>query len=1193
MLQNTPDAKFRQRYSGRRIEDKAVFGGELTHPIDRTTGTFENLPLRTEAVLDFGRMFNRLVVRKLDGKFIKQSYDREDILEALNPEYFSNEGQVLAPESRLIMNQNEGLAYADCKVSSGLELPRFKLFEEVGTGSLSALDSKSMAQVMVRGHTGNPGASNTVNLLPQIAGNLSTALKQTRSRADASWATHVDRDNFIERTNHELVNDYDNMLLTDYMALRWLHSSALSFIFQWRNELKSIASQTQYLSSELVGFYEKGLKGEFLRHYTRAETALMISLVELGAAIRRKSIVFNSASGGTAGYKSSTNLFWMVLQNHSSGVSLNNRMYTPWWLSLAMDKYHFEYEEDVSDVRDIHREDLFHGLRILLEAASYEYGAIVKSAGNPYLDFFADMDSAGMHDFTVLDEIDNLRALWMAGYTSVEQWENREAPSGTLTWDYFSNFINDNSISQTSRLDLQKDFEDLDKLPFVCGNYFKAGQQLVGPFEHTVDHRLTRFGSHDQTVKYVPYVLFRPMKYKDLYKWEGTAGVQTLDDDQDLSVSDAEAYYVRGKAGSQFVEWIAFPSIKLGWASFGKDVLHPNGHGWLGYGNLMFGTVNYGMNTPAATAMSNDLGTIFTPQIIEANQGGGAKATWIKSGGVALCPEGYWSMGHNAVLPSMILKTNEIYKAWQGRTSGLFRRSELKNLLSWQSYNVRREMKMNTPDALFATFGREIMGMMNCGGAGYDPALTLRHVNRKIDDALVHGRTAAGIHGSSDTELDADLLVTPFSVDANSVENVFMAQHLLAILMGMYSPAATGRRISSGIVTTDPAVITHDGRRLYGRAETIGSAPTGWENTNLWRSLVTGGASSTTDLGNLKLMRQSPGANEFSFFPLATGIGVPKYGTQVSVQSALMTEGQTDDYFDRAARAVVGKLSGLRTFYESFKSLDGDEVRTAVTPMATLAEAVTNGIGPANWMLNGTGGAKLTSAALELAGSHCQVYNFRKETVENIASTAGTTFDLLPGHMNVFKVWRIFETHPAGASTFSTYTGPVSVTDPVPSICTAFGATTIHDADGSDVPGLEGFQGSIAVFGTPISTAGFSNGAYLEYLETRSGGLPGASGAGSEPSDLRLWREFAPKLLLYDQDALDTQEGMLGALLYLNYNINHPGMITYVSVFGAGGDIDYEIRDSYGWGTSSGTVVEESYVAASPTGDTDAPASDV
>ena len=280
-----PIAKFRPRYAGRRVEDKAVYGGELTHPYDRdvNTGTvnYEQLPLMSEVILDFGRFLNRLVRRELDGKFESQTADREDLLSNLNEYIYDSAGMVVAPLAKQMLDPTSPFssAYTPWNVMGDNPLVKSTMMRVLNsdTTTISGLTNNQYAQLLVAGKINNK-RTDIASLGLHCMGNPSSMFDDVPA-GNSSIKTNVHYADWAKNEGSETLASAANSVFTDFVAAGTIHSSALSFILAHKDELINIASQTQYLSSELVGFYEKGLKGDFLRHYSKQEIALMFSLM--------------------------------------------------------------------------------------------------------------------------------------------------------------------------------------------------------------------------------------------------------------------------------------------------------------------------------------------------------------------------------------------------------------------------------------------------------------------------------------------------------------------------------------------------------------------------------------------------------------------------------------------------------------------------------------------------------------------------------------------------------------------------------------------------------------------------------------------------------------------------------------------------------------------------------------------------
>jgi len=532
---------------------------------------------------------------------------------------------------------------------------------------------------------------------------------------------------------------------------------------------------------------------------------------------------------------------------------------------------------------------------------------------------------------------------------------------------------------------------------------------------------------------------------------------------------------------------------------------------------------------------------------------------------------------------------------------------------------------MNTPDAYIQKNASQIMNMMGCGASGFNPGFSLRRSDRKLGDAYIHRRTSSGIYGTTPgLELTADLLFSPFLGDVTELEDMFFAQHILGYFTGLYGedlysvklPCAFTANVNNGEYT-----IVNDmaGAIPYPIAD-IATVPAGLvRNVVLWDAdsganvLNDDNATAfgTTTLSN-RMMHWS-GQREIPYFPIDNGPTnrlIP--GTVLASKGGLQTYsgnttasaflGAAGDYalnwFDKINAPPTGdnsqlftpelmglntRFSSVRTFYYYFRSLDGDDSRVTIT----------NVIHP---------------LFMPASNYHCpEIFNFRTETVGTMSDTNGTTFDLIPGHRHTYQVWRVFENNGYDDAFADLFATPGSYTAGVPSLCASFGTGGVASVLGSNVPGLVGFADYDSLATTLGTTSDvlfnegqFVNGEWLRYLETRLGGLASHTssyGAGNtltatanrgesaEPADILRWRSADAGLLCYDQDILDTSEGLLGALLYLTFGVSHPGMMTFAATLKSDGSVGAELRGSYGWGDASSMVTEDFMATESSTGD--------
>lgn len=1152
-LAEVPNAKYRQRTSEGRISDKVIVGGELTHPYDVANDAYEQLPRNMDVLLPLGDgMLNRLVVREYNGKYVRQTASREDIMERLDPDSNWDEGMVLAPETKTIVEGGNQVLYLDN--------------EGDGLAGLMSL------QLSV-GKNGNHGSTipSNADYFKALLGvgdrntNAVMHLRLQQNRAIKSPSQSFNsKDNIFDHSNeiggrtsagtgYESICLVENPDLQDFWALKWLHTSATSFMYQFRKDLKSLASQTQYLSNELFSFYQKGFKGDFLRSQTRTQIWLIQSLVEFGAAIRRHHWTYNGAidsvsDSGRDFENEVINPFYLRLCVNG-GKTLE---FMPWWVAALYDRGHFDYEgEEHPDIKDIYREDLFIGLKTLFEAASLEQGMAWKGYSMPWMDFFDKFESGSLPDLYDENSIDAVRTLWYTGRDDVTSYREKKMPDtkrGSVP--YFNKFIDKVTLSKQAPLDLELDLAELDKMPCMTGSRFKEGMQMLGPFEHSCYHRKARFEDRTVDVKYYPMMFMRPVVTTAMTYVDSSFDVYFRDGVTDLTDAQAKLDFALngGADDADFnvnnVEWIGFPSIETGWAVLAEGVLHRCNNIMFGYGSTMIGE-----NHVSVMAGRNNLGiTLTTPELTDTNTGAGNHMSWKCHGGLPLSHETYWSPGINGILPSLFTVLHDIYAAWQNRTSGLFQRSELKSMMSWQSINLRSEMTMTTPNAKLSKYGKEIFNFMICASTGWDVGYAVRTVDRQLDSQMYHNRDGR-----------PDLLVAPWNMESAGIEDTFSAMHLIGLLSGLFGPSRTDGQFGSTF-------------SIYGFSG--GTPGSGSLTDNDPYSKTFRGS---TALANKNKQRFNPRQNEFSLTPRVTGVLTPIAG--FGFQSASTCNN------DRGHDA--GRASFVRTIYDGPTSRDGAERKIAITymvewahPDATQTDELATDQTPSVHALG--------KGANWFAVAKVPVYDFIAEVVRDSPNDVphGSSAELIPGHRQLFRVWRLDYT--------TDLAGNANKTVGVKSLCSSFGTSGTAMATGSNVshavtgvplPGFSLGQMPALTYvseltGSNVVPTHFDNNDTLQYFEQRLGTI------GHEPSDVRIWTENAPKLLVYDQDLHDHNEAMLGSILDLEYGVNHPGYITLLTVIKYDGSEEYRIEGSYGW--EGGAKMESlEAVETTVTGDSD------
>lgn len=1166
-LAEVPSAKYRQRTSEGRITDKVIVGGELTHPYDVANDSYESLPRNMDVLLPLGDgMLNRLIVREYNGKYLRQTASREDILAMLNPDAMWDEGQVVAPETRNIVENKPCIIYSDNEQGNLNANVSVRFESSDGTKlHFTAYDKPSERYKCILGAQ----TTLTRNALRLYQTRNISSPQNSYGHQDNPF-DHIIATNGVRTTGAGAAGTESctlgkNELLQDLLALKWMHSSATSFVFQFREDLKALASQTQYLSNELYSFYQKGFKGDFLRSQNDTQIWLIASLVEFGAAIRRHHWTYNGKGTDANSMRDHNeeviNPFYVRLSLDTDTSEKQLIEIMPWWVSSLYDRGHFDYEgEEHPDIKDIYREDLFIGLKTLLEASSLEQGMAWKGYSMPWMDFFDKFETGTLPDLYDENSLDAMRTLWYTGRGDVESYRKKKTVVNNAgSVPYFSNFIDKVSLNKQAPLDLEIDLAELDKMPCMTGSRFKEGMQMLGPFGHSCYHRKARFEDRHTDVTYYPMMFMRPVVTMNTHAKVGTdfkgigdnndadEGQARLDAMIDFTAADAAVsnYFTTA------VEWIGTPSIETGWATLAEGVLHRCGHPFRGYGSTMIGEslVSLRGTGPQAVVPGNPLGiTLTNAALTDTNAGAGTHLSWSCHGGMPLSHKAYWSPGVNSILPSLFTVLHDVYAAWQNRTSGLFQRSELKSMMSWQSINLKSEMTMTTPNAKLSKYGKEIFNFMVCASTGWDVGYAVRTVDRKLDSQLFHNR-----------EGEPDLLVAPWDMESSGVEDTFSAVHTLGLLSGLFGHS----------LTSCPHGGTYGGGlSLTGGAPGAASTTTADPYNKTFRGSVA--------RAEKNKQRFNPQVNEFSLFPRVTGVLTPVAGFGFAAADTANA--------DRAHNP--GRASFVRVAYDGPISRDGAERKIKMTEMVKwIVPDATDATQMASDQTVYTAGSAKDASWFAVA--EIPTYNFLSEIVMSSPNDAvyGSSLEFIPGHRQLYRLWRLDHT--------TDLAGSANIDAGVKSLCSSFGVSGVPLVTGSTVADplgnlLEGFAlGSIPALtytseltGNPVIPTGWDNNQILQYFEQRLGTL------GAEPSDVRIWTEHAPKLLVYDQDLHDHNEAMLGAILDLDFGVNHPGYITLLSLINYSGDEEYRIEGAYGWAGGVKTADLEA-VEASVTADDD------
>jgi hypothetical protein len=233
----------------------------------------------------------------------------------------------------------------------------------------------------------------------------------------------------------------------DHIALRLVHSSALDFFMQWRNEIDTLRTAlVHFQKNESVGQFEKGNRGTLNNMFSDKDVLIMTWFIQLGYYSRTGALPDNMRTNGLPASDADRKFmagFWnpFLLKVREYDGTKTREWIAP-WLAKLVDSANFVYTAE-SPQYGITMEDFFLGYNMLMRAVAEESGMAARSNFPEHLDFFSEAVEGETPDVISEDSrtsVTALRSLNKLGFRNQLEWLapqgipdfRKEVPNGIL-----------------------------------------------------------------------------------------------------------------------------------------------------------------------------------------------------------------------------------------------------------------------------------------------------------------------------------------------------------------------------------------------------------------------------------------------------------------------------------------------------------------------------------------------------------------------------------------------------------------------------------------------------------------------------------------------------------------------------------------------------------------------------------------
>ena len=456
---------------------------------------------------------------------------------------------------------------------------------------------------------------------------------------------------------------------SDLRGLAYLYEMLTPSCWDWvetnQVELFNFSKAIKDIERTLDAIYNRGRAHFGVRNQDPALHKLIVSLIELGAAMRTKRFSNNIAAGAdvtlpggleriqVSDPNDTTVERWETGVVNDFFVVINDRyLVAPWWCVNQLNFYDFVEDEREKEMRDIDRKDAIETLHLIFQYMDMEKGLHHGSDSTLPMLLFEKFKDGVLKDFSDYTSTDAALAATLMGYRTPRDADHNVQSLSAGNVGYYAELP-----SAHGKLLGSEKAEFLDRLSEASehsmmassAEYFKEGMQLASSFSYQAMVGRTRFGEAHCDFKVFPGGFSRGV----------TKTIKHIDD---VTATTDETT----KLGVYF-----FPL--LGWNQFSPSTSTK-------------GFLPYGMNGAAYSRSYNE------PVDWMANKDGETDL-WPNHNG-----DSYWQPGRDSYSALLLKGTNDLYRTWMDRVDTIS--TEGVTVPSFGAINLVDEMSYDTPHAM-------------------------------------------------------------------------------------------------------------------------------------------------------------------------------------------------------------------------------------------------------------------------------------------------------------------------------------------------------------------------------------------------------------------------------------------------------------------------------------------------------------
>jgi len=447
------------------------------------------------------------------------------------------------------------------------------------------------------------------------------------------------------------------------LLYRHLSPSAWEAIEVNQAAIADFSKAVKDIERVMDAIYNRGRSHLGVRLPNSTTMKLIISLVELGAAIRSKRFSTNIHAINNSGWHSWEYYdFDGILHTFDEGVVndffmvFGDILVAPWWLVNSLNFYAFHEDEREKEQRDVERKDAIEALHMIFKNMDVEKGLHHGSDSTLPMILFEKYKEGVLKDFTQYKSAESAVAAALLGFRTPREADFMRKSTTAGTVPYFDTLpIAHGMLLGSEKAEFLDRINEASEHAMMASNPdgFKEGMQLASSFGYSAMLGQLRFGDAHLDYRVYPGGWFR--------------GFQR------------NAKYQTTEAGTEKDNYI----LNIAWFPF------------LSWGQLYKGT-----STEGFLPMGGN-GAYYSRMPHEGPQ------MWTESndtGNINLWPDNlaagvnYWEPGREQYSALFLKGTDQLYQTWVDRTDTIA--TEGVTVPSFGSMNLIAEMSYDTPHAM-------------------------------------------------------------------------------------------------------------------------------------------------------------------------------------------------------------------------------------------------------------------------------------------------------------------------------------------------------------------------------------------------------------------------------------------------------------------------------------------------------------